>query len=77
MAEEPSTDQVLFATRAWHQAMRRLWVRRYGTSRGECPVRPFDEYGPEDRAIMERAIKAALTAAQPENVRDAIKRLET
>ncbi|TXN08935.1 hypothetical protein FV222_00245 [Methylobacterium sp. WL103] len=76
MAQEPTEDQIMFATRAWMIAMRRLWVRRHGTARGDCPVKPLDDYSPEDRRVMSLAIKAALIAGDPNNVEAAIKRLE-
>ncbi|AMB48317.1 hypothetical protein Y590_25450 (plasmid) [Methylobacterium sp. AMS5] len=57
--------------------LRRLWMRRYGSERGECPVRPLEEYSPDDQAIMMRAIKAALIAADPENVAKTIERIES
>lgn len=63
---EVTSDELLYATRAWLVTMRRLWVRRYGSGRGECPVRPLEEYSPADQAVMMSATKAALLAGDPE-----------
>jgi hypothetical protein len=62
------------AAQSWLAEWRRAWVRLHPNK--ECPVLGWDAYSPAEQGLMIRAVKAAIIAADPENVAAVIARRE-
>lgn len=58
---EITHDMIKTATDAFLLQMRAEWVKMNPNQ--PCPIKPFDEYKPESRGAMLRAIGRALKAA--------------
>lgn len=62
------------AAQSWLAEWRRAWVRLHPER--ECPVLGWEAYSPAEQGLMVRAVKAAIAATDPENVRAVIARRE-
>lgn len=62
------------ATQSWLAEWRRAWVRLHPNK--DCPVLAWEAYSSAEQGLMIRAVKAAIAAADPENVAAVIARRE-
>jgi hypothetical protein len=67
-----SQDQVLCASRAWLDAVRRDWVRRRPNDL--CWIPAWENLTPADRITVMTTIRAALVASEPASVQRALDR---
>ncbi|MCP1540116.1 hypothetical protein [Methylorubrum extorquens] len=69
-----SLQALEIATQAWLAEWRKVWIKR--CPHVPCPIRAWEEYSPAEQHHMMKAVKAAFTAAQPDNVAAVIARRE-